>query len=68
MRADPTHGAPWEAVSRVRDTLYVQARSLLSSNPRKAVELLAGSDLNDDPEAQFLSGVAQFSAPGLPIR
>jgi tetratricopeptide (TPR) repeat protein len=37
-----------------------EARSLLSSNPQKAIELLARSDLTRDPEALFLRGVAHF--------
>jgi tetratricopeptide (TPR) repeat protein len=39
---------------------YAEARSLLSSNPQRAIQLLAGSTFSSDPEALFLRGVAFF--------
>ena len=47
-------------MSQVHNTVYADARSLLSSNPRNTIELLAGSDFDHVPEAQFLRGVAHF--------
>jgi tetratricopeptide (TPR) repeat protein len=44
----------------MQDVLNHEVRSLLSSNPQQAIELLAGRDITGDPEALFLRGVAYF--------
>src|SRR5262245_49249390 len=43
-----------------------EARSLLSSNPQKAIELLAGRESTGDAEALFLRGVAHFKLKDYP--
>ena len=44
----------------MQDDAYSEARSLLSSNPRKTIQLLSGTGSSSDPEALFLRGVAFF--------
>ncbi|HEX2239845.1 MAG TPA: tetratricopeptide repeat protein [Actinomycetota bacterium] len=39
---------------------YAEARSLLSSDPQRAIQLLAGSNVSSEPEALFIRGVAFF--------
>ena len=44
----------------MHEHLSVEARSLLSSNPQQAIQLLTGTNFSSDPEALFLRGVAFF--------
>jgi tetratricopeptide (TPR) repeat protein len=50
----------------MQDGRYQEARSLLSSNPQRAIDLLAGRDFTRDPEALFLRGIAYFRLKDYP--